>query len=66
VTLIVNGRPHPLPRPATLAALLRDQGLDPATVVVEHNGAIVPGADYAATPLEPGDALEILTFVGGG
>jgi thiamine biosynthesis protein ThiS len=66
MTLTVNGRARPLPRPATVAALLRDCDLDPAVVVVERNGAIVPGADYAATALEPGDSLEILTFVGGG
>lgn len=66
MTLTVNGRARPLPRPATLAALLRDCGLDPAVVVVERNGTVVPGADYAATPVEPGDTLEILTFVGGG
>ncbi|MCK9239283.1 sulfur carrier protein ThiS [Desulfocurvus sp.] len=66
MTLTVNGSTRPLPRPANVAALLRDCGLDPAVVVVERNGTIVPGADYAATPLEPGDTLEILSFVGGG
>ena len=37
-----------------------------ARVVVEHNGAIVPRAAYADTPVGDDDVLEILFFVGGG
>jgi len=66
VPLIVNGKQHPVPAPATVLGLLQSKGLDPATVVVELNTAIVQGPDFATTPLAPGDRLEILSFVGGG
>ena len=49
-----------------LAALLAERAVDPKTVVVEHNGAIVDAARLAATPLAEGDEVEIVQFVGGG
>ena len=49
-----------------LAALLREREHDATAVVVEHNGRIVPAADFAATALNEGDVLEIVQFVGGG
>lgn len=64
--LTVNGNPAELPEPATLLALVESKGLDPAVVVAELNGAVVQGADFAATPLTEGDTLELLSFVGGG
>ena len=39
---------------------------DPAVVVVERNGQIVPAADFAATSLCADDVLELVQFVGGG
>ena len=47
-------------------ALLREREHDATAVVVEHNGRIVPAADFAATALNEGDVLEIVQFVGGG
>ena len=49
-----------------MADLLRARGHDPKTVVVEHNGDIVPAAAFADTRLRDGDRLEIVQFVGGG
>ncbi len=50
----------------TLADYLRDAGYDTRRIAVERNGEIVPRADYATTRLAAGDALEVVTFVGGG
>jgi thiamine biosynthesis protein ThiS len=33
---------------------------------VEHNRRVVPRAEHAASLLNHGDAVEIVTFVGGG
>ena len=50
----------------TLLALLGERGNDPAKVVVELNGQIIPRDRYAATSLNEGDSLELVQFVGGG
>lgn len=63
---IVNGKPHPLPDPPTVAGLVAALGLDPAVVVAELDGQIVQGPDFASTELTADSRLELLTFVGGG
>ena len=65
-TLSLNGEPHPLPDPPTVAALLAAVGLDPRKVAVERNEEIVPRSRYAGTTLAPGDRIEIVHFIGGG
>lgn len=64
--LTVNGDPRPLPDPASVSGLLAELALDPGKVAVELNRKLVRGSQYDATPLRPGDAVEIVTFVGGG
>lgn len=64
--LIVNGRKESCAAVASVAELLHARGHDPKTVVVEHNGNIVPANAFAATQLCDGDAVEIVQFVGGG
>ncbi|MGH7628487.1 MAG: sulfur carrier protein ThiS [Gemmatimonadales bacterium] len=66
VAITVNGEPHRVPGPATLDDLLRHLGLDPRTVVVEHNRRIVRRPALAATALAVGDSVELVHFVGGG
>jgi thiamine biosynthesis protein ThiS len=51
---------------ATVAELVERFGFDPSKVAVERNLSIVPRSLYGATRLEPGDRLELVTFVGGG
>ncbi len=65
-TIVLNGEPKDVPRPATVAALLGELGLDPREVAVERNREIVPRATYGAVSLTDGDRLEVVTFVGGG
>lgn len=65
--LIVNGEKREWsPFPTTVAELLERLGLNPKTVVVEVEGAIVPRADFAARRLAPGMRVELVQFVGGG
>ena len=64
--LSINGEAaHVLPG-LTVLELLEQRNLKPQEVVVERNFVLVPKDDFATTPLEPGDRLEILHFVGGG
>lgn len=64
--IVVNGEPRRVPSPATLLDLLAHLGLDPRTVVVEHNRQIVRRPRLGETPLAEGDAVELVHFVGGG
>jgi thiamine biosynthesis protein ThiS len=64
--LTVNGEPRALPSPATLLDLLAHLGLDPRTVVVEHNREIVRRPRLGETAVAEGDAVELVHFVGGG
>ena len=64
--VIVNDEPRALPAGATVAHLITSLGLGPRRVAVEVNRTLVPRAEYAATPLADGDAVEIIHFVGGG
>jgi sulfur carrier protein len=49
-----------------LLGLLESLDLDPRLVVVEHNRRIVRRPELRGTPVEDGDAVEIVHFVGGG
>lgn len=62
----VNGKTLDSPEGQLLADFLSRAGFEPARVVVELNGAIVPRERYAAVTLKPNDTLEVVTFVGGG
>ncbi len=65
ITLIVNGESRRTSA-TTLADLVRELGLEPEKVAVEHNGIIAPRSAIGQTPLSDGDRLEIVHFVGGG
>jgi thiamine biosynthesis protein ThiS len=62
----VNGDALRLPAGASVVALLERLRITTARVAVERNREIVPKAEYASTPLLPGDVLEVVEFVGGG
>ena len=64
--LTINGEACPGAQGRTGAALRREREHDATAVGGEHNGQIVPAADFAATALNEGDVLEIVQFVGGG
>ena len=66
LAITVNGLPREVPSGTSVAALLAEAGLDRRKVAVERNEEIVPRSEYADTSLAPGDALEIVHFIGGG
>ncbi len=49
-----------------LAALVKTRGLDPSSLVIEHNLNVVKQERWATTPVREGDTIELLNFVGGG
>ncbi|MGH6661049.1 MAG: sulfur carrier protein ThiS [Rhodospirillales bacterium] len=64
--LTINGEARTFEAPMTVEQLLDEIGLDPRKVAVERNLEIVPKSRYAGIPLDDGDRLEIVHFIGGG
>ena len=66
IQVSVNGDALKLPEGSSVAALLDRLKIATPRVAVERNREIVPKAEYGTTKLLPGDALEVVEFVGGG
>ena len=67
IEVVVNGERRDVPAGSTVGDLLRGLRLDPRTVVVERNRVILRDrAAFDSLALAPGDAIEIVHFVGGG
>ena len=62
--LVVNGKGREVSG-ATVLALISELGLDPKTVVVEHNGVLLRREELERRELREGDKLELVRFVGG-
>ena len=65
ISLTVNGDARRT-QSSTIADLVRELGLKPEKVAVEHNGEIAPRSTLEQASLADGDKLEIVHFVGGG
>ncbi|MBT8432376.1 MAG: sulfur carrier protein ThiS [Altererythrobacter sp.] len=63
--ITLNGEPRQTTA-ATIADLVRELELEPGKVAVECNREIAPRSTLKQAPLNEGDALEIVHFVGGG
>jgi thiamine biosynthesis protein ThiS len=64
--IIFNGKTREIQDGICIQELLDQMQLDCMQLVVEHNNNIVPRQRLAETPLNNGDALEVIHFVGGG
>ena len=62
----VNGRARDVPAGTSVAGLLRELGLDGRAIVVELNRRIIRSPEIEGVPLEAGDRVELVHFVGGG
>ena len=66
ISVHVNGKDRAIPRGLTVFELLEHLGLNPALVVVELNRDILERNSFGDLPVEEGDVLELVHFVGGG
>ena len=64
--ITVNGKAREIQDGICIQELLDQMQLDCMQVVVEHNKNIIPRQRLAETPLNNGDTLEVIHFVGGG
>jgi sulfur carrier protein len=62
----LNGEARKLPEAMTILQLLEWLKVRRDTVAVEVNREIIPRARHGDRRLEEGDAVEVVTFVGGG
>jgi len=62
----LNGNETNLPEGATIGSLLRAQGTEFVRVAVEVNGELVTRREFDQTIIRDGDAIEVVTLVGGG
>jgi sulfur carrier protein len=65
LTIILNGQKTEIPEGSTVRSLLAARHLAPDKVAIELNRRLLKSDRYD-TPLQPNDAIEIVTFVGGG
>ena len=66
MTIKLNGDPHDIPQPMTVAALLERLDIDARRVAVELNLTVVKKPLYQSAVVTDGDEVEIVNFVGGG
>lgn len=62
----LNGKPYDAPPACPVAALLDELGFAGKHVAVEVNEGLVPKRRHAEHRLREGDAVEVVTLVGGG
>ena len=66
ISVTVNGDQRRVQAGASIAAMLRELGIEPKRVAVERNLSIVPRSTLEDVVVEDGDQFEIVHFVGGG
>jgi sulfur carrier protein len=66
IRVMLNGESRELETRVTILALLDQLQIDPRTVAVEHNRAVVKRVRYGETVIDDGSEVEIVAFVGGG
>lgn len=66
MTITVNGKSREATPGTTVKDLLDSLGMETDRVAVELNRTILPKNRFAQNPLQDGDVVEIVQFVGGG
>lgn len=66
ISLTVNGQPQSFENVRTIVELLNALEIQRDQVAVMVNGDVIRRADHESTLLHDGDAVEIITIVGGG
>ena len=64
--ITVNGEQRELPFDTNVSLLLSSLEVPPEQIAVEVNLKIIDKAQFNQTPLQEGDKVEIISFVGGG
>lgn len=66
IEIQVNGEARAVPAEISIEEMLISLDLQPAMIVVEHNGEILRRDRYRDVQIAAGDSFELVHFVGGG
>jgi thiamine biosynthesis protein ThiS len=66
MNITINGKSQELTSAKNLSDIVSSFCKQSKHVITELNGTIVPSDQWGKTNLQDGDALELVTFVGGG
>ncbi|HWG58566.1 MAG TPA: sulfur carrier protein ThiS [Candidatus Acidoferrales bacterium] len=66
ISVTINGERREIPEGLTVVQLVSHLGLAADRIAMECNLDVLPRSQWQATRVEPGDAFEIVHFVGGG
>ncbi len=66
MTITLNGESHSVDEVTTIAALVRELNLLPATLLIEHNGLALHREEWKSRALREGDKIEFIRVVAGG
>ena len=66
ISVSVNGESRRVPEDSTVSELLQDLQINNRYCAVEQNQELIPREKHPKTILANGDAIEIVTLVGGG
>ena len=66
MTITLNGESRSVAPAPTIAALVRELNLVPATLLIEHNGLALHREEWNSRPVQEGDKIEFIRVVAGG
>jgi thiamine biosynthesis protein ThiS len=66
MTVILNGESRSVAEVTTIAALVRQLNLVPATLLIEHNGLALHRDEWNSRAVREGDKIEFIRVVAGG
>lgn len=66
VQVRINGKDRDVDAGHSVRSLIESLELHPSLVVVELNREILARDSYGETPIQAGDSIELVHFVGGG
>ena len=66
VQVHINGKDRDVDAGHSVRSLIESLELHPSLVVVELNREILARDSYGETPIQAGDSIELVHFVGGG
>ena len=66
MTITLNGESRSVAGVTTIAALVRELNLIPATLLIEHNGQALHREEWNSRAVRQGDKIEFIHVVAGG
>ena len=66
INVVLNGEPREIENDVTLDRMLDLFSLPSQRVAIELNRSVVRRGEWPATPVNDGDVIEVIHFVGGG